>query len=222
MERQEMNAVPFTQLAALDAPGVEALLLSLAGELGGHALDDSQRRIERLSARLDGVPRDPTSQLAALARRVGGAFEVAPDSLRRPDHDDLRPDAVLATRRGDDLLITMLLVAIGHRRGWAVDAVTSRHHAFVAHRESPCPLLIGPLEPGRVVDPRHLDDGELRWRCPHELVGELLRRLDARAERVGNRVLLVRVRELALALPLCGDALGERHAALARARAAWN
>jgi hypothetical protein len=212
----------FRQLAGLEQPSIEALLHALARELGGGAVENAEERMGRLAARLDGISRDPVAQIAGLARRVGGTFTVVNDSLRRADHDDLRPDVVLATRRGDELVIAMLVAAVAHRRGWDVDVVTGRHHAFVAHRSSPWPLFVGPLEPGRVVDGRELDDGELRWRCPHELSADLLRRLEQRAERVGHRPLLVQARELALALPFEEAALEARRAALAQARAAWN
>jgi hypothetical protein len=212
----------FKQLAALEQPSIEALLHALARELGGRAAAASEERMARLAARLDGISRDPVAQIAGLARRVGGTFAVVPDALRRPDHDDLRPDVVLASRRGDELVIAMLVAAVAHRRGWDVDVVTSNRHAFVAHRECPWPLFVGPLEPGRVVDGRDLDDGDLRWRCPHELSADLLRRLEQRAERVGHRVLLAQARELALALPFDDATLEARRMALAQARAAWN
>jgi hypothetical protein len=217
-----MSDCPLERLLGHVGLSLETLLLALSAELDGEEFPArAQTRLRELANRLDGVGRDPMEQLDALSRRVASWFTHCEDGHRRTDLDDLRPDAVLQSGHGDELLIAAIVAAIGQRRGWAVDVATGTR-AFVGHRGLRAPLLICPAEAGRVIDTVRDGELQLRWRCSHEVAGTLLDRLDARFERIGQRSLLVRVRELALALPLAQPELSSRQLELARARSAWN
>ena len=217
-----MNGCPLERLLGHVGLSLETLLLALSTELDGEEFPErAQTKLRELANRLDGVGRDPMEQLDALSRRVAAAFRHTGDGHRRTDLDDLRPDAVLQSGHGDDLLIAAIVAAVGQRRGWAVDVATGTR-AFVGHRAVRAPVLICPAEAGRVIDTVRDGELQLRWRCSHEVAGTLLDRLDTRFERIGQRSLLVRVRELALALPLAQPELSSRQLELARARSAWN
>jgi hypothetical protein len=216
-----MSGAPLERLLGIETLSIEALLLGLATDLGSASIWPSRSRIDELAARLDGIGRDPAEQLHALGKRVAGSFTHAKDSLRRADFDDLRPEKVLLSGAGDDMLIAAIVAAAGQRHGWSV-SVVSGSRPFVAHRGLSHPLLVCPQAHGRLLDGHRLGETGLRWRCAHEVAGCLLDRLDARGERLGQRALVARARELAMALPLAHPELAARELELARARASWN
>ena len=114
------------------------------------------------------------------------------------------------------------MAAAGQRRGWSVEVVAGDRRAVVAHTALDAELVLSPRYHGRIVEAADLEDDELAWCCAHEVAGALIDRLDERAARIGQTVMLERVRELALSLPLTPREMQARRVALHRARSAWN
>jgi hypothetical protein len=168
-------------LLSLGEPSLEAMLGAVAEELGaGTEVADAHARIGLLVERLDEDLRDPALQLDQLGDRVGGAFDVVARE-DRPVGDDslLRPDHVLRTGFGDELVIAAIMAAVGQRRGWSVDVVLGGTHAVVAHRALDAHLVVSPRYQSHIVDASDLHDPALAWCGPHEVASALLERLGA-------------------------------------------
>ncbi len=167
-------------LLSLGRPSLEATLVAVAEELGATDVPDAHARLAALVERLDEDLRDPALQLDQLGERVGGAFEIVRDSADRSGYDDLRPDVVLRTRVGDELVVAALIAAVGQRRGWNVDVLIGDDHAVVAHHDLGGQIAISPRHESHLIDPTDLRDRSLSWCRSHEVAGALLDRVDNR------------------------------------------
>jgi hypothetical protein len=137
-----------------------------------------------LAARLpDGVD-DPIAQLAMLGERVGGAFTTSAIGEAAGDSPLLDPERALIERHGDPLLVAALVTAVGQRRHWPVAVVSSDRRALVAHQLCGPPLVLSASDEGRIVDAHdYAGEGDLLWRCPHEIAHALESRRQARPTR---------------------------------------
>jgi len=125
--------------------------------------------LHTLAARLPDELDDPLGQLMALGEHVGAAFTTS-----RLDADptaaELDPERALIDRHGDPLLVAALLAAVGQRRGWKVAVIGSTRRALVGHTLCGPPLVISVTDQGRIVDAHdYAGEGDLFWRCPHEI-----------------------------------------------------
>lgn len=246
-----MSTAPFARVAQLRDPGLEAVLWSLvpalvcpracASPLGsGRTLQrassvDAQPvrsagsrdgvaagagALARMAGRLDGVGPSPALQLDVLAERVAGSFRVLGDA--RCELDDVRPDRVATSARGDALVAAALTVAVGQRRGWDVAVVLGERAVLVGHRGLDAPLVCSVRHEGRLLDAGDLEDPQLRWCTAHDVAAALLDRVAAVAAEGARPDLVLQARELGRALPETVLDRARTSVQLARAWAAFN
>ncbi|MDO9353859.1 MAG: transglutaminase family protein [Solirubrobacteraceae bacterium] len=226
-----MQQGAFVKLMGNGEPGLEPLLLSLAAEIGHVAgqgaaqalrTDQAHGQLEHLAASLAGVDSlPPTMQLQLLSSLVLGRFSIDVEP-HRVDFGDLRPDVVLGERSGHPIVVAAVVAAVAQRAGLPVAVVVGDANVLLAHRTQDPPLAISVDRHGEVLDARELRDGNLSWRCAHEISAAILDLVLARSETLGLRPVTVRACELATALPLDPHALAHRDAELSRALSAWN
>jgi hypothetical protein len=127
-----------------------------------------------LAARLPEDAEDPIAQLALLGERVGAAFTTSAIGEAKGDSPLLDPERALIERHGDPLLVAALVTAVGQRRHWPVAVVTSERRALVAHQLCGPPLVLSVGDEGRIIDAQdYAGEGDIFWRCPHEIAHAL-------------------------------------------------
>jgi hypothetical protein len=127
-----------------------------------------------LAARLPDEVDDPIAQLSMLGERVGADFTTSAIGAAAGDSPLLDPERVLIERHGDPLLVAALVTAVGQRRHWPVAVVTSERRALVAHQLCGPPLVLSVTAEGRIVDAHdYAAEGDILWRCPHEIAHAL-------------------------------------------------
>jgi hypothetical protein len=154
-----------------------SLLESTLLTIGSSNHERMRHDLATLTARLPEDVEDPLDQLLELGYRVGSEFTTSSTDEAPCASFLLDPERTLLTRHGDELLVAALVAAIGQRRGWEVDVICSRRRALIGHRRQGPPLVISPAHEGRVVDATDFcDEGDLWWRCPHEVAYALSQR----------------------------------------------
>ncbi|HVW46740.1 MAG TPA: hypothetical protein VHA76_06790 [Solirubrobacterales bacterium] len=139
--------------------------------------------LRTLAARLPDEAEDPLGRLMALGERVGAAFTTTPLDAAAAEAE-LDPERVLTLRHGDPLLVAALVAAVGQRRGWSVAVIGSTRRALVGHTLCGPPFVISVTDGGRVVDAHdYAGEGDLFWRCPHEIAYALEARRRAADQR---------------------------------------
>ena len=153
---------------------IEAELIAL----GAHNPARARHDLRTLAALLPSVLDDPFEQLETLGDRVGAAF-TTPDVGDDPEDPVLfNAGAALIDRHGDQLLVALIVAAVGQSVGWDVAVVTSPLRALVAHRVCGPPLALAIADQGRVIDATDIaHEGELRWCCPHEVARQIRARI---------------------------------------------
>jgi transglutaminase superfamily protein len=133
--------------------------------------------------------------------------------------DDLLIDRVVATGRGHDASVAVVLCELGRRAGMPVGVVAADGHHFVGHEEV-SPWVLDPRS-GELVDARRLPPDPV-WRCAHEVADVLLTETLRRCERDGDLTRALQAATLRCGLPF--DEAGQEHAAttLHRLRARLN
>jgi hypothetical protein len=127
-----------------------------------------------LTARLPDEVDDPIAQLSMLGERVGADFTTSAIGEAAGDSPLLDPERALTRRHGDPLLIAALVTAVGQRHHWPVAVVTSERRALVAHQLCGPPFVLSVTDEGRIVDAHdYAEEGDILWRCPHEIAHAL-------------------------------------------------
>jgi hypothetical protein len=144
--------------------------------------DRIRHDLATLAARLPDEVDDPLGQLMALGERVGAVFTTCGVGESKGESPLLDPDRALIERHGDPLLVAALVTAVGQRRGWSVAVVASDRRALVAHPRCGPPFALSVTDQGRIVDAHdYAAEGDLLWRCPHEIAYSLKARRSAAA-----------------------------------------
>ena len=153
---------------------MESTLLALAPVTVARARHD----LQTLAGLLPADVTDPLGQLQALGDRVAAAFTTPREWEEDDDPALLDVGRVLLERHGDELLVAGVVAAIGQSAGWPVAVVASERRAFVAHRRCGPPLALSIADEGRLIDTSDLSgEGDLWWRCPHEVADALAAKL---------------------------------------------
>jgi hypothetical protein len=127
-----------------------------------------------LAARLPDEVDDPIAQLSMLGERVGADFTTSAIGEATGDSPLLDPEQALTRRHGDPLLVAALVTAVGQRHHWPVAVVTSERRALVAHQLCGPPFVLSVTDEGRIVDAHdYAEEGDILWRCPHEIAHAL-------------------------------------------------
>jgi Transglutaminase-like superfamily len=130
-----------------------------------------------LTARLPEDVTDPIDQMLELGYHVGSDFTTSETAEADSDSSLLDPEPTLLRRHGDELVVAALVAAVGQRRGWEVEVICSDRRALIGHRRQGPPLVISPAHQGRVVDATDFaSEGDIWWRCPHEVAYAVSRR----------------------------------------------
>jgi hypothetical protein len=130
-----------------------------------------------LADRLPDDAEDPIAQLTLLGERVGADFTTSAIGEAAGDSPLLDPERALTRRHGDPLLVAALVTAVGQRRRWPVAVVTSERRALVAHQLCGPPFVLSVTDEGRIVDAHdYVGEGDILWRCPHEIAHALAER----------------------------------------------
>lgn len=154
-----------------EATVIEAELLSLGVANPTRARHD----LRTLAAQLPLELRDPLAQLQTLGDRVGAAFTTTEPGRQHNDPALLDVGRVLIDRHGDQLLVALIIAAVGQSVGWDVAVVTSPIRALVASRTCGPPMALAIAHEGRLIDATDVaHEGDLYWCCPHE-VADLIR-----------------------------------------------
>lgn len=127
-----------------------------------------------LAARLPAEVDDPIAQLSMLGELVGADFTTSAIGEAAGDSPLLDPERALIERHGDPLLVAALVTAVGQRHHWPVAVVTSERRALVAHQLCGPPFVLSVTDGGRIVDAHdYATEGDILWRCPHEIAHAL-------------------------------------------------
>jgi len=200
--------LPFSLHAALPCrPHVE-IAASLAAEMGEFDHEMLERGLAALAPAKVG--------LAALGEPVrAGALRVRDDG----QVEDLLVDHVVASGRGDEAIVAVVLCELGRRAGMPLGVVGACGRHFVGHEEV-TPWLLD-VATGELLDARTLGDAP-EWRCGHQVANVLLNRAQERCERSGDLARALRAATLRCSLPFDEDSLEKAVDALQRVRARLN
>lgn len=155
---------------ASEALVIEAELFGLGVENPARARHD----LRTLALSLPSELADPLAQLQALGDQVGAAFTTPEVDEECRDPALLDVGRVLIERRGDQLLVALIVTAVGQSVGWDVAVVTSPKRALVASRACGPPFGLAIADAGRLIDANDIThEGDLSWRCPHEVADEV-------------------------------------------------
>jgi Transglutaminase-like superfamily len=207
-----LTPLPFTLHASLGCPAHADLAVSLAWELSdldGHELECGLDVLA--AATLTDLSADPRTRLTALGEPVTAG------ALRPRRHGgvrDLLIGDVVGDGRGHPTALAVVLVEVARRAGIDVGIVAAGAPHYVADLHSDEPWLLDPAT-GHVVDATRLD-GELTWRCAHQVVAVLLDLAQPRYERIGDLRHALRVAELRCALPFDDESKADARARFRR------
>ncbi len=205
-----LTPLPFSLHASLGCPPHADLAVSLAWELSdldGHQLECGLDVLA--AATLTDLPADPAARLTALGEPVTAG------ALRPRAHGgvrDLLIGDVVADGRGHPLALAVVLVEVARRAGIDVGIVAGGADHYLADQHSDEPWLLDPAT-GQVIDATVLD-GELTWRCAHQVVAALLDLAQPRYERIGDLRHALRVAELRCLLPFDDESRADARARL--------
>lgn len=150
--------------------GEAALMESTLLGLGPVNVARARHDLRTLAGLLPTGIADPLGQLQALGDHVAAAFTTPREWQDAADPALLDVGRVLIDRHGDELLVAAVVAAVGQGAGLAVGVVASERRALVAHRRCGPPLALSIADEGRLIDATDLsDEGDLWWRCPHEV-----------------------------------------------------
>jgi hypothetical protein len=198
-----MESGSFAELAASSQPPLDALVLSLAGELGDCDAQGALGQLDLLGREIAQAGRaddSPEAELDAVVAILGHRHGFTGNRRNYDDPDNSMLDRVLARRTGLPILLSIVYVEASRRAGIELGGVGLPGHYVVGHFGHRPPLLVDPFAGGVRLDVPG-SAGVVRsgvhqtaLRVLNNLVGSYRRRNDvARA---------IRAAELRLALPL--------------------
>jgi hypothetical protein len=103
---------------------------------------------------------------------------------------------------GHELTLVQVAAEAGRRAGLDLGVVASREHAYIAHRGGAGGIVLSPRHEWRAIDAADLDEGDLAWRCSHEVSYLVLGEILKRSEYTGILPIALRASELRMKLPL--------------------
>jgi regulator of sirC expression with transglutaminase-like and TPR domain len=200
-ENGAVTALPgFTEVAALEDPGLDVLSLALAAEFRSVDAPAALAALDGLGAQVRHSvgESDPPGQVracvAVLAERHGFAGDR--DEYDHPDNSML--DLVLTRRRGLPILLSVLYVEVARRAGVRLAGVGLPGHYVVGHFGADPPLLLDPFNGGAAVEAE--GDAVRPWSA-HETALRMLNNLVGSYERRGDLARSLRAAEMRLSLP---------------------
>jgi hypothetical protein len=156
------------------AGGLPTLLESTLLTMRPSNQERMRHDLSTLAARLPGEVDDAMAQLSMLGELIGADFTTSAIGEAKGDSPLLDPERALTRRHGDPLLVAALVTAVGQRRHWPVAVVTSERRALVAHQLCGPPFVLSVIDEGRIVDAHdYQSEGDILWRCPHEIAHAL-------------------------------------------------
>jgi len=213
---------PFGVLSACHGARHGEIAVAMAAEFGTVDADAVDDALDVLSVGLAAArSRDVASELLGAGEHLDGLLSVDL-SPTRCDNDDLLLPPVLTAGTGHELALVQAAAEASRRAGIDVGVVASRDHVYLAHRGGAEGVVLSPRHEWRAIEASDLEEGDLAWRCSHEVsylvLGEILRR----TEHTGVLPVALRASELRMKLPLEHRVLDRLKVEHARLRARLN
>jgi regulator of sirC expression with transglutaminase-like and TPR domain len=204
-----------SDLAGMTAAPLEEVALAIASEFrtvdvaGAHAnLDLLAEGMEDLAA----LP--PEARAQGLLHRLVEDRGLVATSCGCPD--GLMLDQVLDLRRGHQLALCIVHVAVARRLGFELHVAGSGGTVLVGDPGTRPALLIDPVPGGRRLPQ------DMHWLCPHVVGSTLLTHLIERFTARGAVGDAIRAAELRLLFPLAADTRDRHEIELRKLRARLN
>ena len=213
---------PFGVLSACHGARHGEIAVAMAAEFGPVDADAAWDALDVLSVGLAAArSRDAAGELLGAGEHLDGLLTVD-RGTDRTDHADLLLPDVLAAGTGHELALVQAAAEACRRAGLDFGVVASREHVYLAHRGGAEGIVLSPRHEWRALDAADLEEGDLAWRCSHEVsylvLGEILRR----TEHTGVLPVALRASELRMKLPLERRVLDRLKVEHARLRARLN
>ncbi len=200
----------FAELAVMPDPPLDAIALALAAELGDVDRAAAMARLDRLGAKLSHAAGQTSGTPEALTLACGELLGVDQGFAgAREDYDDPASsmlDAVLATRRGLPILLSVVYVEVARRANIPLAGVGLPGHFVVGHFGADPPPLLDPFAGGGtvLVDVARFGALVRPWRV-HEIALRMLNNLVLVYQRRGDLGAAIRAASMRLALPVEGS-----------------
>jgi Transglutaminase-like superfamily len=192
--------LPFSIAASQSCPPHAELAIALAAEFRRVDLAAVEAGLDALAIELAGAGvEDPLDQLDVLTGAMA-AFEALDAPLDPPA---LLIDVALARLAGHPITLAVIAAEAGRRAGFEVGVAGGDGQGHVVAHQGAGIVIFDPAL-GAV---RSVEEGDLSWRCAHQVVFALLGEHIDRALRVGDIAGALRAAELRLELPMEGWAL---------------
>jgi regulator of sirC expression with transglutaminase-like and TPR domain len=199
-----VSIAPFVALAALPAPPIDELALSLAAEFKEVDEDAAVTRLDELGEEVAVLREErggPHAGMEALREVLAVRHGFGGDGQRVDHPDNSMLNVVLERRRGLPILLSVLYMATARRAGIALSGVGLRGHFVVGDFSTgSAPLLLDPFAGGAPVAPDRPRD--VRPWGAHETMLRMLNNLVAAYGRRADLMRTILAAELRLALPL--------------------
>jgi regulator of sirC expression with transglutaminase-like and TPR domain len=160
-------------------------------------LDALGAELTRRAAETDGAPE---AVALACGEVLGIQHGFQGDRENYDDPDNSMLDAVLATRRGLPILLSVVYIEVARRADIPIGGVGLPGHFVVAHFGGDPPVLMDPFERGRVLRAAVGEELLRPWR-PHEIAIRILNNLVGSYERRANLTAAIRAASMRLGLP---------------------
>ena len=199
------QAPTFTDLAATPEPALDVLALALVAEFRDVDAEGAVATLDALGAELAaataGRPEDPLAEARACTELLGGVHGFEGDQDEYDDPENSMLDAVLVSRRGLPILLSIVYAAVGRRAGLPLHGVGLPGHFVVGHFGTAPPLLLDPFTGGELIVPEGGEALVRPWSA-QEIALRMLNNLVASFQRRGRLTEAIRAAEMRLELPV--------------------